>query len=340
VLGTFGQSLKEAVVPLVDVAGRFAAQVLAPEERKFWISLVVGLIAVDLFYRCLNRPKGQSFWSYAVPWRINAHPSAVLDYKFLVVQKLVIVFIITPMLVSALALGNLGSKLLASLVGPGPGWTPGATGLVLFAGIGLVLFDIGHFLSHYVQHKVPFFWEFHKIHHAAEVLTPVTAFRAHPVETILDSLFQAPLQALGLAVFYYLYGGRQFVVTFVGMNGIVLCYYLIGNLRHTHLWISFGPKLEHILCSPAQHQIHHSRAVEHLDTNFSEYFSFIDWIAGTLYVPKGQEALDFGLSEGPDPEFTTVWSLYWVPMKRAFRRLLPANSPRTVGVISPTNSVL
>jgi len=43
-----------------------------------------------------------------------------------------------------------------------------------------------------------------------------------------------------------------------------------------------------------------------VDTNFSQYFAFLDWIAGTLYVPQGQEELDFGLAEGPDPELTTV----------------------------------
>lgn len=335
-LDTLGQSFREVVGPLAGLARRFSGQILGPDELKFWVSLAIAMIAIDVFYRCLNRPQSESFWSYAAPWRIHTHPSAVLDYKFLVIQKLVIVFIIAPMLVSALALGNWGSKILVSLLGPGPAWTPGVAGLVVFAAISLVLFDIGHYLSHYIQHKVPFFWEFHKIHHAAEVLTPVTAFRAHPVEAILDSLFQGPLQALGLAVFYYLYGGRQFVVTFVGMNGIILVYYLIGNLRHTHLWISFGPKVEHILCSPAQHQIHHSCAPQHLDTNFSEYFAFLDWIGGTLYVPKGEEALDFGLSEGSDPELTTVWSLYWVPMKRAFRRLLPSDTPRLVGMNSPT----
>lgn len=317
-------------------ARQLYAQVLGPEQVRFWVSLAVGLIAIDIFYRCLNRPKTESFWSYAAPWRIHRHASAVLDYKFVLVQKLLIVVIIAPMLVSALALGNWGSKLLVSRLGPGPGWTPGAGGMAGFALIALVLFDIGHYLSHVVQHKVPFFWEFHKVHHSAEVLTPVTAFRAHPVEDILDSIFQAPLQGLGLAVFYYLYGGRQFVVSFVGMNGILLIYYLIGNLRHSHLWISFGPTLEHVLCSPAQHQIHHSRARQHLDTNFSEYFSILDWIGGTLYVPDGEEALDFGLSEGPDPELTTVWSLYWVPMKRACRRLVPSRGPRLVGVNSPT----
>ena len=88
--------------------------------------------------------------------------------------------------------------------------------------------------------------------------------------------------------------------------------------------------MEQILSSPAQHQIHHSKAPEHLDTNFSQYFSFLDWIAGTLYVPEERETLDFGLSEGPDPELKTVWSLYWVPVKRAFRRLLRSNTPPSV----------
>jgi len=32
---------------------------------------------------------------------------------------------------------------------------------------------------------VPFLWEFHKVHHSANVLTPITAFRVHPVDTWL-----------------------------------------------------------------------------------------------------------------------------------------------------------
>ena len=87
------------------------------------------------------------------------------------------------------------------------------------------------------------------------------------------------------------------------------------------MWVSFGPALERIFLSPAQHQIHHSRAPQHLDTNFALYFSFLDWIAGTLYVTKGTETLDLGLAEGADPELRTVWSLYWIPVKRAFRGL-------------------
>jgi sterol desaturase/sphingolipid hydroxylase (fatty acid hydroxylase superfamily) len=325
VLEIFWQNVKEV---LSSLASRFSAQILGLDELSYWLWLAGALIAIDLLYRCWNRPASESFW-YSAPWRIYTHASAVLDYKFLVVERLITAFIVAPMLVSALALGNWGSKILVSWLGPGPGWKAGVAALVMFAAIRLLLFDIGHYISHYLQHKVPFFWEFHKVHHAAEVLTPVTAFRVHPLENIMDSVFQGPLQALGLAVFYYLYGGQQ-SVTFVGTNAIVFFYYLIDNARHTHLWISFGPKLEHVFSSPAQHQIHHSTAPQHLDTNFSKYFSFLDWIGGTLYVPKKEEALDFGLSEGPDPELKTVWSLYWVPMRRAIRGLLRSYAPPSV----------
>jgi sterol desaturase/sphingolipid hydroxylase (fatty acid hydroxylase superfamily) len=225
------------------------------------------------------------------------------------------------MLVSAVALGKWGAGVLAGWAGPGPGWHVGPGALVVAGVVGMVLFDIGHYISHYIQHKYAFFWEFHKIHHAAEVLTPVTAFRAHPVEAILDSLFQGPLQALGLTIFFYLYGVELSMATLIGINAVFPIYYLLDSLRHSHLWISFGPKLEHIFSSPAQHQIHHSSASQHLNRNLANYFSFLDWIGGTLYVPKQQENLEFGLAEGPDPELADVWSLYWVPMKKAFRRL-------------------
>ena len=333
---TLGQSLKEVLDPLAALARWFSAQLLRPDDLKYFLWVIGSLIAIDLFYRCWSRPESESFWSYSAPWRIYSHPSALLDYRFVILGKLVNTLILAPMIVSALALGNWGSKLLVSWLGPGPEWTPGPGALAVFGLLGLLLADTGNYISHYIQHKVPFFWEFHKVHHAAEVLTPITAFREHPVGLFLDSVFQSPLQALGLALFSYLYGSQHVVMTFVGINAIIFFFFVLDNLRHSHLWFSFGPKLEHILSSPAMHQVHHSTAQRHLGRNLAQYFAFLDWIGGTLYVPKGQEELDFGLIEGPDPELKTVWSLYWVPMKRAFRGLLPSNPPQPVRVDSPT----
>ena len=58
-----------------------------------------------------------------------------------------------------------------------------------------------------------------------------------------------------------------------------------------------------------------------------KYFSFIDWIGGTLYVPQGTETLDFGLYEDADHEPNSVWNFYCLPFKRAFGGLLRPSAP-------------
>ncbi len=68
-------------------------------------------------------------------------------------------------------------------------------------------------------------------------------------------------------------------------------------MRHSHVWLSYGDLLEHLFISPAQHQIHHSRAVEHHGKNYGEVLAIWDWMFGTLYVPNGKEDLDFGLAD-------------------------------------------
>ena len=86
---TFGQNLNEVVGPLDDTARRLSAQVFGPDELRYWLWLAGALIAIDLFYRCWSRPASESFWSYSAPWRIYSHPSAVLEYKFILVRQLV-----------------------------------------------------------------------------------------------------------------------------------------------------------------------------------------------------------------------------------------------------------
>ena len=46
-------------------------------------------------------------------------------------------------------------------------------------------FELGYWFHHYLSHRIPFMWEFHKVHHTAEVLTPVTIFRVHPLDTVV-----------------------------------------------------------------------------------------------------------------------------------------------------------
>jgi len=63
--------------------------------------------------------------------------------------------------------------------------------LVLF-----LAYEIGYWVDHYLKHRITFLWEFHKLHHTAEVLTPLTNFRNHPIAILfLDICSLCSLEA-------------------------------------------------------------------------------------------------------------------------------------------------
>ncbi len=46
-------------------------------------------------------------------------------------------------------------------------------------------YEFAYWLNHSLSHRVGWMWEFHKVHHTAESLTPLTNYRVHPVDTII-----------------------------------------------------------------------------------------------------------------------------------------------------------
>jgi hypothetical protein len=124
------------------------------------------------------------------------------------------------------------------------------------------------------------------------------------------------------AVFNYIAGNQIQVAQVLGLNGVMFFYYLFGySLRHSHIWISYGPIFSRLFISPAQHQIHHSRARKHWDKNLGGAFALWDWIFGTLYVPKEREQLEFGLAAEDQEQYVTVVQLYTRPFTNNARSL-------------------
>lgn len=183
--------------------------------------------------------------------------------------------------------------------------------------------DFCRYWNHYMHHGTRFLWPFHAVHHSAEVMTPITFLRAHPVYTAFQMLMLStligPVQALVLVL---LVGQIEGWVVFSGVLAFNAYVFFGAHLRHSHIWIRYGRRLEHILISPAQHQIHHSSDPLHHDKNFGEIFAIWDWMFGTLYVPEKKEILTFGIANAdgvriPQPHptlraamlgpFTDVW---------------------------------
>ena len=89
----------------------------------------------------------------------------------------------------------------------------------------------------------------------SEVLAPFTAFRAHPVGLVIMATFPAAATGMVNGVFNYWSGGTAGLHLFFGLHAFIFLYNLLGYLRHTHVWLSYGPVLIQIVIPPAQHQI-------------------------------------------------------------------------------------
>jgi sterol desaturase/sphingolipid hydroxylase (fatty acid hydroxylase superfamily) len=158
--------------------------------------------------------------------------------------------------------------------------------------------DFALYWSHRLFHRYPLLWRAHRLHHAPEVLTPLTAFRFWPQEQIVHMGGAALMNGFALGAVGIAYGAQVTPLTLLGVNAFTLVWNLaFSHLRHSHIAMSFPRWLSFILVSPHMHQAHHSADAAQHDKNFATVFALWDWIFGTLYVPAKEERFRFGVDE-------------------------------------------
>ena len=186
-------------------------------------------------------------------------------------------------------------------------------------------YEIGYWVHHWLCHRLPFMWEFHRVHHSAEVLTPLTNFRVHPVDTIIFANILAITAAVANGVTHYAFGDTSHQYALSGTNIILILFiHLYIHLQHTELWIPFRGVLGRIFISPAHHQVHHSDNPAHFNRNFGSCLAVWDWMFGTLYVPsKKREKFHFGVEADRFPAHTVTGELI-APFIRAAGLFKPA----------------
>ncbi len=252
---------------------------------------LAAMIVIAFGLYLYRRPQG-SFLAWLFPKKIYTHSSNMTDIKLWVVDLSITLtgVIKTTLLTSAVAYG------ISNAFGRSEAETGQYTPLIIAALI-LVTNDFCTYWVHRVHHEVKWVWPFHAVHHSAEVMTPITVYRKHPIYTILSKLVRAPILGVMQGLVVVLFVGQPSFTMIAGANIFYVVFNFIGsNFRHSHIWISYGRVLEHIFISPAQHQIHHSLARKHWHKNYGEVFAIWDWMFGTLYVTHGDENLEFGLS--------------------------------------------
>lgn len=171
-----------------------------------------------------------------------------------------------------------------------------ASKLAIFSIVFFIWDDFLRFIHHWLMHKIPFLWQFHQVHHSAMILTPLTLYRAHPVEVGLATLRNSLSLGVSTALFVYLFQAPMEMLTLLGVNILGIIFNFLGaNLRHSHLPISFGI-FEKVFISPKMHQIHHSKIREHYDKNFGVSLSIWDHLSGTVLYSHEVKKINWGLN--------------------------------------------
>ena len=291
-----------------------------------WWPFVLTSLLVALFVYGPRRAREfrRQFLSAAV-W---AHPSSLADYAYYVANGILYPLVVGPMVLAGATVAAGVQAGLSQTLGPlsTPLLSVDAARLVYTVAF-FIAYDFGRFAAHSLLHDVPALWPFHKVHHSAERLTPFTDFRVHPVELVLVAAVPNALTGLVSGVAWYASGGEVGLYTFFGLHGGVFAYNVIGNLRHWHVWVSFGPALNRWLLSPAHHQIHHSREARHYGKNRGYALALWDWLYGTLYAPQAEEPLTFGLGDGSESEWHSVARMYWRPFREVWDILTRPGAP-------------
>ena len=278
--------------------------VFSPGQRLFWVSIISSVVIILVFLkfqgRTLNKKLIKRIFFSKKYW---FGPSARKDFFWLGINVLT---------KSILATVFLGSQLIFTMIVAY--WFQSRYGTISFIEIPwlivaltftLTLFifeDFSRFLLHRAMHRLPFFWQFHKVHHSATTLTPLTLHRVHPVETCLYFFRGILVFGIVSGVFVYIFGGKLTALDILGVEALGFLFNVMGaNLRHSHIWFGFG-KFESVFISPAQHQIHHSSLPQHIDSNFGTCLAIWDKLMGTwISSRKRPNNLAFGISQ-PDIE--------------------------------------
>ena len=179
-----------------------------------------------------------------------------------------------------------------------PGWTH-TLGAVL-------LFDLWMYGWHVMNHKIPFFWRFHRVHHADAAMDVTTASRFHTGEIVFSSLLRIGVILL-LGVYLWellLYETLMFAVV---------------QFHHADIALpaNVDQALRAVIVTPAMHKVHHSRWQPETDSNYSSLFSFWDRIGRTFRLHNPLKSLRIGLDEFDSEDDRKVRGLFSMPFRKA-----------------------
>ena len=184
------------------------------------------------------------------------------------------------------------------------GWVEMPVWLQVVAG--LMLLDlISAWFIHWLEHHVPWMWQFHIIHHADQEVDTTTANRHHPGESVFRFVFTI------LAVLAV--GAPMWLVFLYQTLSVIMTQFNHANIQLPR-WLD--KPLSWVIVTPAMHHVHHHYRMPLSDTNYGNIFSVWDHIFRTYHEEENSK-LRYGLDTHMEPrEANNILELLKIPFKK------------------------
>lgn len=261
-----------------DYAGYLVQEIARPHPRSYLLWLIG--ISVFFFVLELARPWREDqprfrkdFWLDAFYMFFNFFLFSLIIYH---AASEVVVSFFNEMLASV-GIRNL----VAIEVGSWPVWGQLVT---LF-----IVRDFVQWNTHRLLHRVPFLWQFHKVHHSVEQMGFAAHLRYHWMETVVyRTLEYLPLAMIG-------FGIDDFFVVHIFTLAV-------GHFNHSNLRVPLGP-LKYVFNNPQMHIWHHVKALPEGHAhgiNFGLTLSLWDYLFGTACIPSDGRDIELGFPGDED----------------------------------------
>jgi len=170
-------------------------------------------------------------------------------------------------------------------------------------GLAFLVLDAWTYWWHRANHRIPFLWRFHRVHHSDPNMDVSTATRFHTGEIVISSAL------------------RLCLIPVAGMPIETLILYdaiLILTTQFHHSNIELPGEVDRVLrygvVSPNMHKIHHSRERRETDSNYTSILSLWDRFFGTYREKDDYRSIRFGLEGFDDDALQSLRGLWMTPL--------------------------
>ena len=169
----------------------------------------------------------------------------------------------------------------------------------------IVVLDFVLYIWHVLNHLIPLFWRFHRVHHSDPNMDVSTATRFHIGELTMSAIIK-------IALIFFI--GPAITTVIIYECTVVFC----AQFHHSSLKV---PKwLEYVLwilfVPPSMHRIHHSVIRKEMDSNYGTIFSVWDRIVGTLVTRVDQSKIRIGIGAYQDTTKLNFHNLMVMPFTK------------------------